>query len=76
VLREGLRLTAAGLVTGFGLSLITGRSVRSLLYGVTPTDTVTFLGVFGLLALASLVACYVPAQRAARTDPIQALRQE
>jgi predicted permease len=76
VLREGLRLTAAGIATGFGLSLITGRSVRSLLYGVTPTDTVTYLGVFGLLALASLVACYVPAQRAARIDPIQALRQE
>jgi predicted permease len=76
VLREGLRLTAAGLATGFALTLITGRSVRSLLYGITPTDTVTYLGVFGLLALASLVACYVPAQRAARIDPIQALRQE
>jgi hypothetical protein len=76
VLREGLGLTAAGLATGFGLSLITGRGVRSLLYGITPTDTVTYLGVFGLLALASLVACYVPAQRAARIDPIQALRQE
>jgi predicted permease len=76
VLREGLQLTGVGLSTGFALTLITGRSVRSLLYGITPTDAVTYLGVFGLLALASLVACYVPAQRAARIDPIQALRQE
>jgi predicted permease len=76
VLREGLRLTAVGLGIGFALSLVTGRSVRSLLYGITPTDTATYLGVFGLLALASLVACYLPARRASRIDPMQALRQE
>jgi predicted permease len=76
VLREGLRLTAVGLAIGFVLSLITGSSVRSLLYGVTPTDAATYLGVFSLLALASLVACYLPAHRAARIDPMQALRQE
>jgi putative ABC transport system permease protein len=76
VLGEGLRLTVVGLGIGFALSLITGRSVRSLLYGITPTDTATFLGVLSLLALASLVACYLPAQRAARIDPMQALRHE
>jgi len=76
VLGEGFRLTVVGLGIGFLLSLITGRSVRSLLYGITPTDTATFLGVFSLLALASLVACYLPARRAARIDPMQALRQE
>jgi hypothetical protein len=76
VLREGLRLTAAGLGVGFTLSLVTGRSARSLLYGITPTDTATYLGVFALLALASLVACYLPARRASRIDPMQALRQE
>jgi ABC-type antimicrobial peptide transport system permease subunit len=76
VLREGSRLTAVGLGIGFALSLIIGSSVRSLLYGTTPTDPPTYLGVFGLLALASLLACYLPAQRAARIDPMQALRQE
>jgi predicted permease len=76
VLGEGLRLTVVGLGIGFALSLITGRSVRSLLYGITPTDTATYLGVFSLLALASLIACYLPARRAARIDPMQALRQE
>ena len=76
VLREGLRLTAVGLGIGFALSLITGSSVRSLLYGITPTDAPAYLGVFSLLAIASLVACYLPAHRAARIDPMQALRQE
>jgi putative ABC transport system permease protein len=63
-------LTAVGLAIGFGLSLISGSSVRSLLYGITPTDAATYLGVF------SLLACYLPAHRAARIDPMQALRQE
>ena len=76
VMREGFRLTAIGLAIGFVLSLVTGRGLRSVLYGVTPTDAATYAGVFALLACASLMACYVPAYRAARTDPMRALRQE
>jgi hypothetical protein len=76
VLAQGLRWTGAGLAIGFALSLAAGMAFRSLLVGVTPTDAPTYLGVFTLLAAASLVACYLPARRAARIDPIQALREE
>jgi len=76
VLQEGLLLTAIGLGIGFGLSLVAGKALGSLLFGVTPTDSITYLGVFAVLAVVSLVACYLPARRAARIDPMQALRQE
>jgi predicted permease len=76
VVREGLRLTAVGLAIGGGLSLVIASSLRSMLFGVTPTDGRTYAGVFALLAAASLVACYLPAHRAARIDPMQALREE
>lgn len=73
---EGLRWTAAGVAIGFALSVVAGRAFRSLLVGITPTGGPTYLGVFTLLASASLLACYVPARRAARVDPIRALRHE
>jgi predicted permease len=76
VMREGLRWTAAGLALGFVLSLAAGAALGSLLFGITPTDRVTYAGVFSLLAATSFVACYLPARRAARIDPIDALRQE
>ena len=47
-----------------------------VLYGVTPTDPQTYVGVFALLGCVSLIACYLPARRAARVNPVQALRQE
>jgi predicted permease len=76
VISQGLRWTGAGLAIGFALSLAAGLAFRSLLVGVTPTDAPTYIGVFGLLALASLLACYLPARRASRVNPIEALRQE
>lgn len=76
VVAEGLRLTGVGLAIGLALSLAVGRGVQSLLFGVRPTDVPTYAGVVALLAAASLVACYLPAQRAARIDPMQALREE
>jgi predicted lysophospholipase L1 biosynthesis ABC-type transport system permease subunit len=76
VIGEGLRWTAAGLAIGFVLSVAAGFAFRSVLVGVTPTDARTYLGVFTLLAAASLVACYLPARRAALIDPIVALRDE
>ena len=76
VFREGLALTAAGVATGFALSVAAGLALRRLLVGVTPTDPLTYLGVLGLLALVSLIACYVPARRAASINPVEALRAE
>lgn len=76
VLGDGLKATAVGLGVGFLLSAGMATALSGALYGVTPTDAVTYLSVFSLLALASMVACFLPARRAARIDPIKALRYE
>ena len=76
VVSESFRLTAIGIVVGFALSAAAGTILARVLFGITPTDPPTYLGVFLLLAAASLVACYLPARRAARTDPLAALRTE
>jgi putative ABC transport system permease protein len=76
VVYEGMRLTAIGLALGFLLSLLIGQGLGRILYGVTPTDAITYAGVFVSLTVASLLACYVPARRAARISPISALRYE
>ena len=76
VLRESFKLTAIGLAIGFILSMAVGAIMARFLYGITPTDPLTYIGVFTLLATASLVACYLPARRAARVDPLVALRQD
>jgi predicted permease len=76
VLRSGTALTAAGLAGGFVLSLAVATVLQSQFFGVTPTDPPTYLVVFVLLACVSLFACYLPARRASRIDPVQALRQE
>jgi predicted permease len=76
VISESFRLTALGLVIGFALSVAVGTVLARVLYGVTPTDPATFISVFVLLAGASLLASYLPARRAARTDPMVVLRTE
>ena len=76
VLRESFRLTAIGLAIGFGLSAGVGSLMARFLYGITPTDPLTYVSVFTLLATASLVACYLPARRVARVDPLVALRHD
>lgn len=76
VLGEGLRLTGAGLGAGLLFALLAARALRSQLFGVEPTDAVTFVAaVLGLSAVA-LIACAVPAYRATRVDPVTALRHE
>ncbi len=76
VVREGMTLTLIGCGIGIALAMVLTRFVAGLLYGVTPIDPMTFGGVtLGLVAVA-LLACYVPARRAARIDPMAALRYE
>jgi ABC-type antimicrobial peptide transport system permease subunit len=76
VIFEALRTTAAGLLLGFVLSLAAGSAARRVLFGVTPTDPTTYFGVVVVLAMASVVASYVPAWRAGRVNVVEALRQE
>jgi predicted permease len=76
VLGQGLRLTVTGLAVGVVLSLVTTRFLSSLLFGVSATDVLTFLIVAVVLTSVSLAACYVPARRATRVDPMVVLRYE
>jgi len=75
VLREGLRLVLIGLPLGLAAALAAVRLLSSYLYGVSATDAATFSAIAALLAGVALVACYVPARRAMRVDPVRALRQ-
>jgi putative ABC transport system permease protein len=76
VLKRGLVLTAAGSAIGLALALALSRTAASLLYGVSPTDTLTFILVPVFLLLIALAACLVPARRAASLDPMHALKYE
>jgi predicted permease len=76
VLGDGLRLTSMGLLVGLAVALGVGRLISSMLYGVDPADPATFAAVLGLFLGVSALASVVPAARAARTDPIRALRAE
>ncbi len=76
VLRRGLGLTLIGLTIGLAGALVTTRVIRNLLYDVSPTDPLTFVCVSLLLGSAALLASVIPARRAARIDPMVALRYE
>lgn len=76
VMRQGLALTATGVVLGLAVALLLTRIIEQMLFGVGSRDPVTFIAVVGILAGIALVATYLPARRATRLNPVEALRQE
>jgi predicted permease len=76
IIREGLKLSLTGLALGLGGALWLAQWLSSLLFGVAPTDPLTFVTVSVLLIAVAMLACYFPAQRAMKVQPITALRQE
>ena len=76
ILRQGMRLTLVGLVGGLAAAFALTRLLRAQLFNVTPSDPATLAGVAGFIASVALVACYIPAMRATRVDPMVVLRDE
>lgn len=76
VLKQGVRLVAIGLMIGTVCSLVLTRAISSLLYGVSASDSITYLAVSAILLTVAVVAVSVPARRATRVDPVIALRYE
>lgn len=76
VVGQGLRLVGAGLVLGLALALACGRWIESRLHGTSAQDPVALGAVIGLLLLAAAITCYLPARRATRVNPVEALRAE
>ncbi|HVD94180.1 MAG TPA: ABC transporter permease [Vicinamibacterales bacterium] len=76
VVGHGMKLTAAGLVAGTAAAFAASRLLARMLYGVKPNDPATYAAVIAVLATIALLACYLPARRAMRVDPVNALKQD
>jgi putative ABC transport system permease protein len=76
VLRNGMSLALIGAAVGVAGAFATTRVMSSLLFGVPPTDLLTFTGVVVVMVVVAFVACYIPARRATKVDPLVALRYE
>jgi putative ABC transport system permease protein len=76
IFREGFQLIAGGVVSGLAAALVLSRVLRSFLFEVEPTDPLTLIGVGLLFAGVALLACWAPTRRAAKVDPLEALRYE
>jgi len=76
VIGQGLRVTLAGIAIGLMLSAMAARLLASLLYGVSPTDAATWSAAVAVWLAVGLLACWLPARRAARVEPVIALRQD
>jgi putative ABC transport system permease protein len=76
VFAEGFRLIAGGVLSGMAAALLLSRVLKSFLFEVAPTDPATLIGVGLLFTGVALLACWAPTRRAAKVDPIEALRYE
>ncbi|MCM3872700.1 MAG: ABC transporter permease [Pyrinomonadaceae bacterium] len=76
IIGKGMKLTLIGVATGLALALMLTRLMTTLLFGITPHDTVTFAAVSVFLIVIAVMACYIPARRATKVDPLVALRYE
>jgi putative ABC transport system permease protein len=76
VMREGAALIAAGLMIGLAGAWAVTRLIKGYLHGVSPTDPLTFVGIAILLIFVASMACYIPARRATKVDPMFALKYE
>jgi putative ABC transport system permease protein len=76
ILQQGLIVIFIGVAIGLGAAFVLTRLLKTLVFGVSTTDPLTFLGITLLLSLIALIACYIPARRATKVDPLVALRYE
>ena len=76
VMTEGAALAGAGLVIGFAGALAAGRAIATMLHGVSPHDPATLAGVALVVVVSTLGACYLPARRASRINPLELMRAE
>jgi putative ABC transport system permease protein len=76
VVKQGMALALIGIAVGLSASFALTRLMKSLLFGVEPTDPLTFSAVASLLTLVALLACWIPARRATKVDPLLALRRQ
>jgi ABC-type antimicrobial peptide transport system permease subunit len=76
IVSHGLRVTAAGLLCGLLAAAGVAQLISGLLFGISPFDPVTYVGIAAILLAVATLACWLPARRAAATDPVVALRAE